>query len=276
MKRVLKPLRVVLALVCFVSVNAAFLMPVVAETLCLESSPDFSWAAKMQFLPSLLALNFAVVVAILAVTALAGRVYCSTVCPFGVLQDVAIRVRRIFMRRSCREMVPTWLLVEFFGVLALCTVASSSLLAVCDPYAHYGRIATNLVRPAVQWLANCGAAWSDAHEKYWLMSVDVAAPAAFALVVSVATLVMVVAFALWRGRWFCNHVCPVGACLRLASRKTPLLKIRIDAAKCVGCGICERGCKAGAIDAKAKTVDNGLCVRCFDCLGACGKGAVGL
>ena len=47
MKRVLKPLRVVLALVCFVSVNAAFLMPVVAETLCLESSPDFSWAAKM-------------------------------------------------------------------------------------------------------------------------------------------------------------------------------------------------------------------------------------
>jgi polyferredoxin len=173
-------------------------------------------------------------------------------------------------------MVSTWLLVEFFGVLALCAVASASLLAVCDPYAHYGRIATNLVRPAVQWLANCGAAWSDAHEKYWLMSVEVAAPVAFALVVSVATLVMVAAFALWRGRWFCNHVCPVGACLRLTSRKAPLLKIRIDAAKCVGCGICERGCKAGAIDAKAKTVDNGLCVRCFDCLGACGKGAVGL
>ena len=109
-----------------------------------------------------------------------------------------------------------------------------------------------------------------------MMSVEVAAPVAFALVVSVATLVMVAAFALWRGRWFCNHVCPVGACLRLTSRKAPLLKIRIDAAKCVGCGICERGCKAGAIDAKAKTVDNGLCVRCFDCLGACGKGAVGL
>lgn len=276
MKRALKPLRVVLALVCFVSVNAAFLMPVVAETLCLESSPDFSWAAKMQFLPSLLALNFAVVVAILAVTALVGRVYCSTVCPFGVLQDIVIRIRRLFTRRSCREMVPTWLLVEFFGVLALCAVAYASLLAAWDPYAHYGRIATNLVRPAVQWLANCGAAWSDAHEKYWLMSVDVAAPAVFALAISVATLVLIAAFALWRGRWFCNHLCPVGACLRLASWKTPLLKIRIDAAKCVGCGICERGCKAGAIDAKAKSVDNGMCVRCFDCLGACGKGAIGL
>ena len=45
---------------------------------------------------------------------------------------------------------------------------------------------------------------------------------------------------------------------------------------CGGCGICERGCKAGAIDAKAKSVDNGMCVRCFDCLGACGKGAIGL
>ena len=173
-------------------------------------------------------------------------------------------------------MVSTWLLVEFFGVLALCAVASASLLAACDPYAHYGRIATNLVRPAVQWLANCGAAWSDAHEKYWLMSVDVAAPAAFALAVSAATLVVIAAFALWRGRWFCNRLCPVGACLRLASRKTPLLRIRIDAAKCAGCGICARGCKAGAIDAQAKTVDNGRCVRCFDCLGACGKGAIGL
>ena len=275
MKRMLKPLRVVLALVCFVSVNAAFLFPVVAETLCLESSPDFSWAAKMQFVPAILALNFAVVAAILVVTALVGRVYCSTVCPFGVLQDVAIRIRRLFTRRSCREMVPTWLLVEFFGVLALCAVANASLLAFCDPYAHYGRIATNLVRPALQWLVNCGAAWSDAHEKYWLMAVDVAAPAVFALFISIATLAVVAAFALWRGRWFCNHLCPVGACLRLASRKTPLLRIRIDAVKCGGCGICERGCKAGAIDAKAKSVDNGMCVRCFDCLGACGKGAIG-
>lgn len=32
---------------------------------------------------------------------------------------------------------------------------------------------------------------------------------------------------------------------------------------------------ADADDAKAKSVDNGMCVRCFDCLGACGKGAIG-
>lgn len=275
MRRLPKYLRVAAAIACFLSVNAAFLAPVVAETLCLDSSPDFSWAAKMQFLPALLALNFAVVAAILVVTALFGRIYCSTVCPFGVLQDVAIRIRRLFTKRSFRDVPPTWLLIGCFGNLVIGAVVSASVLAFCDPYSHYGRIATNILRPAFQWIVNRGAEWSDVHEKYWLMAVDIARPAVMTLALSVATLVAIIASALWRGRWFCNNLCPVGLCLRVASCR-PLLKIRIDAAKCVSCGICERGCKAGAIDAKAKTVNNSRCVRCFDCLGVCRKEAISL
>lgn len=55
-----------------------------------------------------------------------------------------------------------------------------------------------------------------------------------------------------------------------------LVRLSIDAASCVSCGLCEKGCKAGAIDAKGKVVDNSRCVRCFNCLGTCGKGAVRL
>ena len=46
------------------------------------------WTAKIQFLPALLALNAGVVVALVVLTLLFGRVYCSVVCPLGVMQDV--------------------------------------------------------------------------------------------------------------------------------------------------------------------------------------------
>ena len=46
------------------------------------------WMAKIQFLPALLALNVGVVVALVLLTLLFGRVYCSIICPLGVMQDI--------------------------------------------------------------------------------------------------------------------------------------------------------------------------------------------
>lgn len=48
----------------------------------------FGWMAKIQFLPALLALNVGVVLALVILTLLLGRVYCSVICPLGVFQDV--------------------------------------------------------------------------------------------------------------------------------------------------------------------------------------------
>ena len=48
----------------------------------------FGWMAKIQFLPALLALNVVVVAALVVLTLLCGRIYCSVICPMGVFQDV--------------------------------------------------------------------------------------------------------------------------------------------------------------------------------------------
>lgn len=48
----------------------------------------FGWMAKIQFLPALLALNVGVVLALVILTLLLGRVYCSVICPLGVFQDI--------------------------------------------------------------------------------------------------------------------------------------------------------------------------------------------
>mgnify|MGYP003440902359 CR=1 FL=1 len=48
----------------------------------------FGWMAKIQFLPAVLALNVVVVIALALLTLLMGRIYCSVICPLGVLQDI--------------------------------------------------------------------------------------------------------------------------------------------------------------------------------------------
>ena len=58
----------------------------------------FGWMAKIQFLPAVLALNVGVVIGLVLLTLLMGRIYCSVICPLGVLQDK-------IGRASCRERV---------------------------------------------------------------------------------------------------------------------------------------------------------------------------
>ena len=54
----------------------------------------FSWMAKIQFLPAVLALNVGVVIALVVLTLVFGRIYCSVICPLGVFQDILARLRR--------------------------------------------------------------------------------------------------------------------------------------------------------------------------------------
>ena len=54
----------------------------------------FSWMAKIQFLPAVLALNVGVVVGLVLLTLVFGRIYCSIICPMGVFQDVIARFNR--------------------------------------------------------------------------------------------------------------------------------------------------------------------------------------
>ena len=54
----------------------------------------WGWMAKLQFLPSALALNLAVILGILLLTFVFGRIYCSVICPMGVFQDLVLWIRR--------------------------------------------------------------------------------------------------------------------------------------------------------------------------------------
>ena len=84
----LRKIRITLAVLCFVPVTLLFL------DFTGTIHAWFGWLAKIQFLPAVLALNLGVVAALVLLTLLLGRVYCSVVCPLGVMQDVFGRLGR--------------------------------------------------------------------------------------------------------------------------------------------------------------------------------------
>ena len=47
-----------------------------------------SWAPKLQFLEAVLALNVVLIVALVLLTLVFGRIYCSVICPLGIMQDI--------------------------------------------------------------------------------------------------------------------------------------------------------------------------------------------
>lgn len=49
---------------------------------------SFHFLAKIQFVPALLSLNVIILVSLVLLTLVFGRVYCSSICPMGIYQDI--------------------------------------------------------------------------------------------------------------------------------------------------------------------------------------------
>ena len=233
------------------------------------------WMAKIQFLPALLALNAGVVVFLLVLTLLFGRVYCSVICPLGVMQDAIARMGR-WKKRNPYSYSPALSAVRY-TVLALFVIATvagiGSLTALLAPYSAYGRIATNFFAPLYRWGNNGLAYLAERADSYAFYETEVWLRSLPAFLLAAATLIIIGILAWKNGRTYCNAICPVGTVLGFVSRYA-WLKPTIDTSKCIGCNLCARNCKAACIDAKHHRIDYSRCVACMDCIGACREGAI--
>ncbi len=193
------------------------------------------------------------------VTLLYGRIYCSTVCPLGTLMDCVSTTSRLVRRRhrSYHYTPPARRTRIVFLLLTFVTLLSGSALipTLLDPYSAYARMVEELL--AKPFGHASGAVRFSA--------------ASFS--VAVLTAVTVVAVAWKNGRTLCNTVCPVGTVLGYGARRS-YFHIEIDPDRCIGCGECERVCKAGCIKLPEKIVDTSRCVVCFDCTSACQNSAI--
>lgn len=235
------------------------------------------WTARVQFLPSLMAGNFIIVACLLVLTLVFGRVYCSLICPFGVMQDVIARLGRMPKGKKYRysySPAVKWLRYGMFVLFIMAMLAGiGSFVALLAPYSSYGRIVQNLFQPVYIWGNNALAAIAEHFHSYTFYHRDVWIRSISTFVIATVTFVGIAILAWRNGRTYCNTICPVGTFLGFFS-SVSLFRVQIDTDKCTGCGLCAKGCKASCIDPKAHAIDYSRCVTCFDCLDNCHQGAI--
>ena len=268
----LRKIRIVLAAIFFLGVTLLFL--------------DFTgtihawlgWMAKVQFLPAVLAANVLVIAGLIILTLLFGRVYCSVICPLGVMQDIISWSRGKLKKKNKFRFgyspAKNWLR---YGMLAIFIIALflgiHSLVALVAPYSAYGRIASNLLAPIYQWCNNIMAAIAERADSYSFYEVDVWIKSLPTFIIAIATFVIVFILAWKHGRTWCNTICPVGTTLGFFSRFSLFAPV-INTDKCNNCGLCGKACKSSCINTKEHKIDYSRCVACMDCIDNCKHGAV--
>lgn len=185
---------------------------------------------------------------LLTVGALGGRFVCGWLCPFGLVQELVYRGKRITRK------LPHLLEKVKYLVLGL-TIALPffwrDLTGLAEPYfckfvCPAGTLGAGLplvgMNPALQSLVG------------WL----------FSWKLLVLILVMVAAHYYWRV--FCRVLCPLGAFYGLLNRWS-IWRLHLNRHLCTNCGACARQCKAALTP---QIEPNGsACVRCLECVSVC-------
>ncbi|MCL2501593.1 MAG: 4Fe-4S binding protein [Bacteroidales bacterium] len=232
---------------------------------------------KAQFVPAFLSslgASLLALASILLLTVLLGRIYCSLLCPLGVFQDVVIRISHLFKTKKQRlfryTKDPKWLRYSILSLTIIAWIVGFTLpLLLLDPYGNYGRMASHLFKPVVYTVHNgLHHIWPDTiyYQSYIAGSI-------LGWLLPVAIFVTVVGMSAFRGRLFCNSLCPVGSFLGIISKYAAFRPV-VDKSACNHCGLCGMKCKAECINSKEQQIDYSRCVACFNCTLACQPEAV--
>ena len=169
-----------------------------------------------------------IVVFTLVTTLFWGRVFCSSLCPFGALQDFLTR----FVPHKLQIRVPQALhdkaLYIKYGILLLLIVMALtySELSVFQYFEPFGTIFYQ-------------------SQSILLWGILLAFLAASSVV----------------SRFYCRYACPLGAALGVVSLLSPWRIARVQ--QCQVCSVCEHACPTGAI--RGPEIDFKECVRCDVC-----------
>lgn len=245
--RALRYGRIAISLIVWILLTIGFIFPLAALT-------GIAGCVHRMEIVLVMCMSMSVFVVWLLATLVFGRVYCSTMCPIGTLQDIAARSARLTpksrARRYYRYAPPRNALR--YGILAvmllLLMAGVTAVTSILNPALTYDRICHDLLQSPLSWTI----------------------PAS---IISTALLIIILAAGAITGRTLCNTVCPVGTMLGLISRFS-IFQIDIDTDLCIQCRRCADVCKGHCIDLTDHVVDGSRCVCCFDCINVCPNKAI--
>ena len=216
------------------------------------------FSERFQIIPSAIQTCLATTVFWIIATLMFGRVYCSTVCPVGTIQDISIWARRkIDPRHKFRfENANAARYVILIAYLASLAAGVLVVGFAAEPW--------NIMR-------NAASALNPADTAFTWQSIGISMGIGVAS--GFIVLILILLWAWKSGRAFCTTVCPIGTLLGCVHSQE-LFHIAIDPDKCVSCMKCEDICPSHCIKVEQRSVDNSRCVRCFDCLDVCPNDAI--
>ncbi len=221
----------------------------------------FKWIKDIQFMQAVLALNIGVCAGWLIVSAVVGRIYCSSVCPLGTFQDFASWIyKKLYNHGKGRYCYShpknTIRYIILGGTIGMIIIGCTIISLLTDPYIIYSEFIKNLFLPEYQALMG----------KYVI-------PGILGVLISIFLFFLVGGLAFYKGRTFCNTICPVGSLYSLVSRRS-VFQLEIDPDLCTSCGLCRDECKASCIDYQKHTIDFSRCIMCMNCVNVCPSDAI--
>ena len=224
----------------------------------------------------------------IVLTVLLGRVFCGWICPFGALHNAVATLRRRVRRLlPSREGFSPWQRAKYFLLIGLVVMAlgGAHWIGVFDPFAMLYRSLATTVFPVLQYAVENGATAvynADPHlgpahltsltepvyrfcrDNLFVAARQVFDGGTFIFLLFLAVLIL----NLYRARFWCRYICPLGALLGLCAKRS-LLRLQATSLECDDCGLCTIRCPAAAQPEQRGQWLQEECFGCWNCVAAC-------
>ncbi|MCL2144641.1 MAG: 4Fe-4S binding protein [Endomicrobia bacterium] len=213
-----------------------------------------------------------IILAVFVVLALLlGRVFCGWLCPYGAVMDFFAFLCRPF--RKWRESAPSkGLMSKYYMLLGffVFAVLGFQFVWIFEPITIFSRFINLSFFPFINTITdnffqymiinhNFGEGIYNSLRNNIFASRSITFKYQFIFFL----LFIIPVFAvLFKRRFWCRYICPLGACLGLLSIK-PKFLLRKEAC-CLNCGKCEQMCRSNAIRRDGSYIPS-ECVMCMDC-----------
>lgn len=229
----------------------------------------------------------------LGVTLLAGRWFCGWLCPFGALHNLLTSWRKAKLKdKIAGSTFSRWQRSKYYILFGMfvSSLVGLNLAGWLDPFSFLFRGTALVVYPMLDDATKSSFGWiyqtdpaigklhltSATEPVYEVLRRHVLATSQphYYYTLLVAVLFFgVLLLNLYRARFWCRFICPLGALLGVVG-KNPLVVLQRNPEACNSCRVCVTDCQGGASPDVKDGWKPSECFYCWNCQSACPHHAI--